>query len=209
MPYVPYYADWHDKPTLDTPFTAAVGEHIEAGIVAAQALAEATAAVVPGLAAVTGARQTLPAANTYIVGRSIPAGLLVVGSRFLIILDFSNPTTASTTTITIKYGTAGTTADTTIHTATFTGTNVADVARVVIDVQVDVINATTGAITVVSSMTRNLGTGATGFHNAAGNPTAVTQTSTLNTTAARTLGVAVQETAATTVLLNAVIEHIK
>jgi hypothetical protein len=163
----------------------------------------------PPTTPVTAARQTLPAANTYIVGRSIPAGALALGSRFRITLNFSNPATASTSTIAVKYGTAGSVADSSIHTVTFTGTAAADVATVVIDVQVDSISIGTGAMPVSRVLSRNLGSTATGFHNVAGNSVSTAQATTLDTTAARTLGVSVQESAATTVLLNALIEQIK
>ncbi len=180
-------------------------------------LTAATAAAIrallglPVLAPVVANRQTLPAANTYVAGLSIPAGLLVVGSHFRAFLEFSNPATASNTTLTVKYGTAGTTADATIHTNTFTGTANADAAIVIVDIHVDSINSGTGQITSQSSIVgRNLGGSAAGFHNvAAGSGSTNTQTGSLDTTAARTLGIAIQETAATTVLLHATLEQIK
>lgn len=152
-------------------------------------------------------RQTLPAAETYVGSKSIAAGELTVGATYRMIFCFSNPATASTTTFRVKYGAAGTTADATIHTATYTGTAAADVAMVFVEVKVDTINAATGTINVLTSLQRNVN-GTTGFHNVAGNPTATTQTATLDTTAARFLGVSIQETAATTVLLSATIEKI-
>ena len=157
-----------------------------------------------------GNRQTLPASEVYVAGISIAAGFLAVGSRYRMRLLFSYPGTNSTTTVRIKYGSAGTTADTTIHTATYTGSAGADVAEVDVEVGIDVINAATGAISVFTRMTRDLGTGAgTGFHNAAGIPQSITQTTTLDTTAARTLGVSVQESTAVVVLVGATIQLIR
>jgi hypothetical protein len=154
-------------------------------------------------------RQTLAAANTYVMGLPLPVSSLRVGSHFRATLNFSNPATASTTTLTVKWGTAGTTGDGTIHTSTYTGTAVADVAKVILDIHVDTLNAATGTVTVHAMMIHNLGTGATGFNNAAGTPMTTTQTTTLNTTTAlNILGIAVQESAATTVLLNGTLETI-
>lgn len=156
-------------------------------------------------------RQTIAIATTYVAGLVLPANSLRVGNHFRITLNFSNPATAATITVLVKYGTLATTGDATIHTAgAFTGTTAADVAKIVLDVHVDTLNAATGTVTVSSQLVRNLGTGVTGFHNVAGTPTATTQTTTLNTTtAANILGIAITgAVAATTILLNGTIETV-
>lgn len=159
-------------------------------------------------------RQAIPIATTYMGGLVLPANSLRVNNHFRMTLNFTNPATAATTTILVKYGTAATTGDATIHTAgAFTGTANADVAQLVIDVHVETINASTGTITCTSRLVRNLGGTITGFANTAATnatPMAATQTTTLNTTtAANILGIAITgAVAATTVLTSATIETI-
>lgn len=160
-------------------------------------------ATVPSLAG----RRTLPASNVYVLGYSTAGYALSSGTHFRATLCFSYPATASTTTVTVRYGAAGTVADATIHTATYTGTANADAARLVFDVHVDAVSSSAGTVTVVSTLMRNSSGGVTGFHNAAGTPVAVSQSSTLNTVSPAYLGVAVQGTSAATVLLNGTIER--
>ena len=162
-----------------------------------------------GATTAVGLRQALPAADTYIAGIPISAGTLQVGSRYRMKLLFSYPVTTSTTTIRVRYGAAGSTADTAIHTATFTGNYSADTAEVNIEVSVDVINAATGAISVFTRMTREQSQSTNGFHNTTGTPCSTSQTTTLDTTAARTLGVSVQESGANVVLVAATLQLIR
>lgn len=162
-----------------------------------------------GSTTAVGNRQTLAVADTYIAGIPISAGTLQVGSRYRMKLLFSYPVTPSTTTIRVRYGAAGSTADTAIHTATFTGNASADTAEVNIEVSVDVINAATGAISVFTRMTREQSQSTNGFHNTTGTPCSTSQTTTLDTTAARTLGVSVQESGANVVLVAATLQLIR
>ena len=162
-----------------------------------------------GATTAVGLRQALPAADTYICSLAIGAGTLTVGSRYRLKLFFGYSLTTANTTIRVRYGAAGSTADTAIHTATFTGNASADTAEVDIEIGVDVINAATGAITVISRMSRDLGQTSNGFHTSTGTPTATTQTTTLDTTAARVLGVSVQENATGVTLLAATLQLIR
>ena len=162
-----------------------------------------------GSTTAVGNRQTLAVADTYIAGIPISAGTLQVGSLYRMKLLFSYPVTTSTTTIRVRYGAAGSTADTAIHTATFTGNASADTAEVNIEVSVDVINAATGAISVFTRMTREQSQSTNGFHNTTGTPCSTSQTTTLDTTAARVLGVSVQENATGVTLLAATLQLIR
>ncbi|MFJ4652682.1 hypothetical protein ACIP5Y_15585 [Nocardia sp. NPDC088792] len=162
------------------------------------------------LAAVTFPRQTLPAATAYLGSMPLKPSLLAGGSRFRITLDFANPATASTTTVNVRFGANGGSADPVVQSAIFIGTGAADVAKVVFEVQIDAKDAAAGAITSLATLTRALGTGTTGFHNVAGTPVAVNQATALNTAGAQAyLGVDITGTAAATVLLNGLIEQVK
>jgi len=130
----------------------------------------------------------------------LPANSLTTSSLFRVTMIFSNVATASTTTILLKFGTAGTTADTTIATVTATGTAVADNAKVIFEINVTALSATVGA-TYVQSILEHQAT-ATGFTNALAPILAGTSTATLNTTTgANYLGVVLSTTTASVVTL--------
>lgn len=128
----------------------------------------------------------------------VPANSLRVGQSFRWTLDFTNAATASTQTIQLKFGTAGSIADTSvISQALGAGTAAAGSATVVVEATVKSIGATTAGFYVRVICTQN---GATGFTNAASQQF-VGALQTLNSTVTNSMGIAVSPSAANTVTL--------
>lgn len=92
------------------------------------------------------------AADTYLAGSSInmPAGGPVVGARYKLVFDMVKTAAGvAAFVVTIRYGTAGTTADTALLTFTFTaGTAAADTGKIEIDLHFRTVGSGTSAVVV-------------------------------------------------------------
>lgn len=163
---------------------------------------------VTGRPATAATTSTLTTSDTYIVGKTIGAGELTTTSRFRIVVAMNKTATNTNTTITVRYGSAGTTADTSIFALALTGAGaVADLAIYQCEVMVNVINASTGQVTGIGTVSRGA-TATTGFHNQAGGSNGGSVAS-LDTTAARILGVSVQSSVTSVVsIFSATIQKI-
>jgi len=126
----------------------------------------------------------------------LPANSLRVGQSFRWTIDCTNAATASTNSILLKFGTAGTVADTTVSTlALGAGTAAAGSATIQVEVVVKAVGSGTTSLYVRTACFQN---GAVGFTNA-NYQQSIVNLATLNSTVANFIGVAISPSAASTV----------
>ena len=137
---------------------------------------------------------------------SIPANSASVGTTFRCKAQVTNAATVNTNTITLRYGTSNTNADTAVVTLAL-GAGTAVVGGAVIDViaTVQTTGATLGTIQAAVTVTNN---GTTGFTNAVTQSFTTTTPVSINTTTANFLGLYVSPSVANVVTLRSTLQEV-
>lgn len=149
-------------------------------------------------------------AETYIsAAYSLPAGTLYVGAAFrIVILGTCTSTAANVSTLTIRLGTAGTTADTAVLaavcTAAASGTGVPFRFEAIVTIR------TIGATGTVTAGVSLVNSGVTGISNAAAVVSGTGATAAVNTTVGNFLGASIKSagTTTTSTITQATVEQI-